>query len=335
MDAAATHDVEGQSKTSSVPNAKRALIVRLPNWVGEAVLCLPTLALLQDEGYRLHLVGKPWASDLFAGHDWPVHTRPTRISAAIAQLWRLRRQLSAADASFGLEIDTVLFTNSFSSALEARLAGLHALGYASEARGLLLTRAVSRVRQRHAADDYWRIGAALVATDAAQHRAHSNLTPSQAQIEQARSLLHTRQIGANYAVLCAFSGPSDLKGRKRWPAFPELARQLDAQGLTVILCPGPGEEAEARRNYPAAAIFPSISLGVYAALMQGAWCTIANDTGPGHLAAATGGTLVSVFGPESTDRWAPVGPQATLIHCASRWPALEEVIARLPPRRQE
>jgi heptosyltransferase-2 len=299
------------------------------------VLCLPTLALLQQVGYHLHLVGKPWASDLFAGHDWPVHPRPARMSAAIAQLWRLKRQLSAADTSFGQRINTVLFTKSHSSALEARLAGLLAVGYASELRWHLLGLAVSRARNLRAADDYWRIGAALVASDAPRHRVHLNLTPSQAQIEQARSLLRERQIGAEYAVLCAFSGASDLNGKKRWPAFPELARQLNAQGITVILCPGPGEEDEARRYYPAAEIFPSISLGVYAALMRGAWCTIANDTGPGHLAAATGGTLVSVFGPQSTDRWAPVGPRAMLIRRAAGWPALDEVMERLPARRPE
>src|SRR3990167_10125515 len=53
--------------------ARGPLIVRLCNWVGEAVLSLPTLTLLAQQGYELHLVGKRWAQSLFEGHGWQVH----------------------------------------------------------------------------------------------------------------------------------------------------------------------------------------------------------------------------------------------------------------------
>ena len=39
----------------------RPLIVRLRNWVGDVILGVPALQLLQSQGYELHLVGKGWA----------------------------------------------------------------------------------------------------------------------------------------------------------------------------------------------------------------------------------------------------------------------------------
>ena len=38
----------------------RPLIVRLPNWVGDVVMSLPTLWHLHHHGYALQLVGKRW-----------------------------------------------------------------------------------------------------------------------------------------------------------------------------------------------------------------------------------------------------------------------------------
>jgi lipopolysaccharide heptosyltransferase II len=330
MHSDATRPGEDQSSSRPARSPKGALIVRLPNWVGEAVLTLPTLVLLERAGYELHLVGKPWAAELFAGYDWRVHSRPSGTGAAIAQLRGIAKQLSAADSSFRLRTNSLLFTNSFASSLEARLAGLRAVGYACEARGFLLAQAVERANLPHAAEDYWRIGAALLSGGAPEHFILSELISAPSQIEDARLLLRARQISGRYAVLCPYSGADDAEGKKRWPGFPELARRLAEKGIAIVLCPGPGEEAAAQRDYPGAAILTSVSLGVYGALMRDAWCTIANDTGPGHLAAATGTKVVSVFGPESTERWAPVGPQAVLVRYASRWPTVGEVMARLP-----
>ncbi|MFZ2297504.1 MAG: hypothetical protein WAV91_04540, partial [Aquabacterium sp.] len=104
--------------------------------MGEAVLSLPTLNLLEQQGYELHLIGKRWAVKLFEGHGWTIHVRPAKRSAAIAQLKHLRQQLAQQHPEFTRHPNLVLFTNSFSSALEARLAGLKPIGYNREGRGL-------------------------------------------------------------------------------------------------------------------------------------------------------------------------------------------------------
>ena len=69
----------------------RPLIVRLRNWVGDVVLGVPALQLLQTHGHELQLVGKSWAAPLLAGQGWAVHTRPEGLRASARQLRRLRR----------------------------------------------------------------------------------------------------------------------------------------------------------------------------------------------------------------------------------------------------
>jgi len=68
----------------------RPLIVRLPNWVGDVIMSLPTLWHLHHRGYALQLVGKRWAATLLAGCGWPVHTLPGPLKERVRLLRRLR-----------------------------------------------------------------------------------------------------------------------------------------------------------------------------------------------------------------------------------------------------
>jgi ADP-heptose:LPS heptosyltransferase len=86
----------------------------------------------------------------------------------------------------------------------------------------------------------------------------------------------------------------------------------------VLICPGPGEEKPiAARDFPGCITLPGVGLGAYAALLRDAALVVANDTGPGHMAAAVGTPLVSVLGP--TDPAPPArqglvaGPEARLV----------------------
>ena len=69
--------------------ARRPLIVRLRNWVGDVILAVPMLQRLADAGFDLQLLGKGWASDLLAGHGWPVHTLPGTMRDRVQLLRRL------------------------------------------------------------------------------------------------------------------------------------------------------------------------------------------------------------------------------------------------------
>lgn len=301
------------------------LIVRLCNWVGETILSLPSLTLLSQQGYELHLIGKPWAVNLFAGHGWQVHVRPSERKEAVAQLKALQRELTRQAPNFKQRPNMVLFTNSFSSAMEARLAGLKPVGYNKDGRRFLLTQGFRYQRQAHAADNYWHVASQFTKKTANRPNA-LGLIPSQGQIAQARELVAAHQLDDGFIILCPFSGAADTTGKKLWQPFPELARKLAECGRQVVLCPGPDETSDAYRTYPNATILTNVDLGTYAALSQIASCTISNDTGPGHLAAAAGGRVLSVFGPGSTSHWTPVGPGVTILHPAQGWPTMQDVL---------
>src|SRR5688572_8121816 len=118
----------------------RPLIVRLRNWVGDVILGVPALKLLASHGYDLQLIGKGWAAPLLAGEGWPTQARAATWRERVAQLRALRTAARGHDPSFDQRENALVLPTSFSGALEMRLAGLRAVGYAQEARGFLLAR---------------------------------------------------------------------------------------------------------------------------------------------------------------------------------------------------
>jgi heptosyltransferase-2 len=301
--------------------SRGTLVVRLCNWVGEVVLALPTLARLANAGYALELVGKGWAPALLAGSGWPVHVRPPALLAAARQLRGLPRAPGVPPGP-----DALLLTKSFSSALEARLGGRRAAGYARDARSWLLAAAWPLPRFAHAAHAYWHLADRLLGA-AAPFPGGAPLATSAAQDATAHALLASHGLAPGaYVLLCPFSGADDRERRKVWPGFAVLGGLLETQGIAQLVCPGPGEESRVAAVLPRAISARGVDLGVYAALARAARAVIANDTGPGHLAAAAGAKLVSVYGPQSVAAWAPLGANVRLFHDPSGWPDAGRVL---------
>lgn len=154
----------------------RPLIVRLPNWVGDVIMSLPTLWHLHHRGYALQLVGKRWATTLLAGCGWPVHPLPGGLRARARLLRQLGQEARHADPGFGRRLNMLLLTNSFSSALEARLAGLNSIGYRQDGRGLLLARAVPQpAHPLHESQRFWGAAALLTAHNDGPQTGHDPL----------------------------------------------------------------------------------------------------------------------------------------------------------------
>jgi ADP-heptose:LPS heptosyltransferase len=306
------------------------LIVRLRNWVGDVTLGLPMLQRLADEGYALQLVGKGWARDLLAGHGWPVHVLPKTWWERVALLRRLRAEAEAADPGFHRRLNALCLPDSFSSALEFRLAGLRALGHAWEGRSPLLGRAVLRQRGVHELQVYWQLGDALLGR-AAPLPARIGLRLSPEHRAQAQALRQAHGIEAGCICICPFAGGTWSGADKTWPAFPEFAAQvLPGLGRSVVVCPGPGEEALAHSHFGSAKVLTGVGLGTYAALLEQAAAMVSNDTGPGHLAAAVGTPLVSVMGPSDPALWRPWGEHVQVVQAVpdgGTWPSVAQVQA--------
>lgn len=304
------------------PATGRPLVVRLRNWVGDVVLGVPMLQRLSDAGYALRLVGKGWAPDLLAGHGWPVEKLEGRRLARVAQLRRLAADGWGPQARPADRIDGLSLPFSFGSALEMRLAGLKALGYAHEGRAFLLRRAVPRVLGGHELAVYWHLGDALLGQPAPlPERVGLRIAP--AAQARADALITDLGLAPGFIVICPFAGGTFSKKDKRWPHFGEFTAQwLPRAGRPVLICPGPGEVEVARRDFPGARVVENLPLGAYAALLRRAALMVTNDTGPGHLAAAVDTPVLSVLGPTNPDQWRAWGPTVHLQQCANRseWP---------------
>ena len=125
------------------------------------------------------------------------------------------------------------------------------------------------------------------------------------------------QPGAAYAVL----QPGSRVPSMRWPVekFAEVARWLRAErGIhsVVNLSSADNEIAAAVRSAlrDCAAIPNSLGLRELIALVAGARLFVGNDSGPVHLAAATGRKTVVLYGPTNPAQWHPWETKYRALH---------------------
>jgi heptosyltransferase-2 len=306
---------------------QRPVIVRLRNWVGDVILGVPALQLLAHHGYSPQLVGKGWARALLAGTGWPVEVRPAQLGDRVAQLRMLRRAARAVDHDFDRRENAMVLPTSFSAALEMRLAGLRAVGYAQEARGWLLKRSEPITYGGHALTSYWELACRFLRIDRPPP-ASIDLRTAPADLECADALLREHRVEPGFVVICPFAGGTFEKLDKTWPHFAAFTRTLLATGRQVVACPGPGEEGIVQASHAGVTMLAGVNLGVYAGILRRCALMVSNDTGPAHLAAAVGARVLSVLGPTKPEQWAPWGPDVHVLRCWPEWPATDEVLQR-------
>lgn len=112
---------------------------------------------------------------------------------------------------------------------------------------------------------------------------------------------------------------------KRWPAerFGRLASSLEDIGLLPVVFGSSGERellegVAGHTSYGRA--LPGLSLPSSLALLREARLLVANDSGLGHLAAAEGTTVVSLFSSTNPTRYRPLGERVVVLRagCESR-----------------
>lgn len=315
------------SGLSPQSSTRRPLIVRLRNWIGDVVLSLPALQLLHDSGFDLILIGKPWAPSLLQACPFRVEVLERSASKRIAQLKNLAHECRRKDSTFDQRLNTVLFPFSFSSALEARCAGLRTLGYRYEGRRLLLKRSLALPMQIHESQRYWQLACAVVGISNVGLAPLARLTVSAEAKSQAQQKLAANSIRSPYIVIAPFSSRSGHANNDDWPGFRALASRLAKEGLRVVMCPGPNEVEMARENFTSTVCLEGVNVGTYAAILQNAAVVIANDSGPGHMAAALNVPLISIWGASPIEQWQPRGHRVQVIHRWPEWPGVDEIFS--------
>jgi len=129
---------------------------------------------------------------------------------------------------------------------------------------------------------------------------------------------------AEHAVICHVASSQP---KKEWPLahWAEFHRRASAAGYTVVFTTARGEregalmaELSKRLNLPgklpAPLILPAMAeLPLFLAVLARAGVFVSGDTGPLHFAAGLGVPTISLFGPTSPARWAPIGKKHTAL----------------------
>jgi len=283
------------------------LLVRAPNWVGDVVLSLPALRDLRAAlpGARLEVLARPWVADLYRAVAGVDAVRESR--GVVADAETLRGQFDAA----------VLLPNSFATAFTAWRAGIpERWGYATDGRGLLLTR---RARVSHAVRGrsqvyYYRAMLQGVGIPTGGPPDASLGCPEDWNRRGAALLGDGGPwIGVNPG---AFYGSAKRWRPERYAAVADiLARRT---GARVALVGGPQERPLAEAiaegmQAPVRVLSGQTSLGELVGVLSHLRLLLTNDSGPMHVAAALGIPVVAVFGSTDWTETAPFGTAARLV----------------------
>jgi heptosyltransferase-2 len=292
------------------------LLIRAPNWLGDAVMALPALAAVR--------------------RAYPASTIVVAARAGVAPLFRERTGVAANEVVLVDERGeagqlravggdaVLLLPNSFRSAWLARLAGIRERwGYRASARGWLLTRGVARPRrgQLHQVHYYRELVRGL-GIDPGDD-AIPGVTPQLSTLEKADALLVRSGVALGQRI-AGFAPGAAYGTAKRWPP-DRVARVIDAlgrSGTTSVLVGAAGDRDTGRAiesALPAGArvvnLIGRTSLGELIGVVARCAAFVSNDSGAMHVAAALGVPVTAIFGPTDERVTAPAaaGPAEVIV----------------------
>lgn len=302
------------------------ILVRGPNWLGDAVMCEPALRSLRRlfPQASITLLVKPAVAGLFQSHpgiDRIMLYEDKGRHARLTGKWRLARELRRE----GFDL-AVLFQNAFEAALITTLAGIRRrYGYATDGRSLLLSDPVAMPDRRtplHQVEYYWNMLKPFGLTGQPDHP-ELFIAPDEERSIEAR----LRQEGITVGdVVIGINPGSTYGGAKRWlpdrfaEATERLCRTLGDSGqrpaVVVIGAKGEeplGHEIVSRLTARSAVLSGATTIRELMALINRCAVLITNDTGPMHIASALDVPVVAVFGPTDWRTTSPLGKEHALL----------------------
>lgn len=297
------------------------VVVRVPNWLGDAVLALPALGALRRHFASAHFaIAVP--TGFVALFEQDTDARPDSIVALPSKPRGIREALAAGRFDLG-----VLLPNSFQSAWLMRQAGVpRRWGYAKNFRGWMLTKAPVKIPVHGVQHqtEYYRAMVRGLGIPCTEDPPRMRATPAVAASGVAK--LETSRVDLSKRV--AVLAPGAAYGQaKQW--LPDRVAQLAARlvrdrDMTCVMI-GAGHDRDAARaieswlSTHAADVLPRVvdltgrtSLAELIGVLSRADVVVSNDSGAMHVAAALDRPVVAVFGPTDERATRPVGPHEVL-----------------------
>jgi len=289
------------------------ILVRCPNWVGDAVMATPVLRCLRANYPHAHisLLLRPYVRGIFdhgPWHDDVIEILPRAEFPGTLRFMRLAARLRAERYDLG-----ILLPGAFKTAALALAGGVrNRVGYRRDLRGWTLTRAVHRpsdngkFRPTYMGDFYL----ALCETAGCEVRDRMPAVFTTEEEDQAaRTALADRGVSGDKPIiaLCpgASFGSSKLWPAERWAAVAD--RLADEQGVDVVLTGAPTETELAdqvvsrARCRVASLVGAPGGLALLKSVVKQIHMMVTVDSGSRHLAVAQQKPTVVLMGPTSPD----------------------------------
>lgn len=300
---AGSPDTESPGKAALV-RLRRVLIIKL-GAIGDVIMAIPGVHALHAEGFAVDwicgaaalpvLETFPWIRPIVADEQAILKTGGVRRARALFGLWA-----HMAGRRYDL-VATLYYDRRYRVlALPVRAKRRLHLSHTDRAFRLL--------PGRHHTDEFARI---LLG------RPDEVRPVPLAPVRAARLPVSPLPRTAQRRVILTPAGARNLMAEdalRRWPAelYVELARELLAAGIEVLLSGGPGDAwAEPLfASLPVTNLIGKLSLDQTLALFDAADLLVTHDTGPLHLAGITAISIVAVFGPTDPRTRLPQRPGA-------------------------
>jgi heptosyltransferase-2 len=311
---------------------QEAILIRLPNWVGDVCMSLPVLDMLRRLNIPFAVCARGWAKDLLAGLSLegflPMSGRLIDDVLEVRD-WRKKHPQFRRG---------LILPDSLSSALCFRLAGLKSAGWRDDGRCQLLHWPLHKPTEPlHAVQSNFSLAQQALSgwgfdaqPQGLPDRLHLPLTKQQTQ--SAHDHLNAAGLKAGEFVLIAPTATGTHKGQaKVWPQFDAFTRILQNNGVRVAMCPPKAEQADALRAVPTADLIDPLKLGGFCALTRLAKVVICNDSGVSHLCASVGAKQITLFGVTDPARTGPWAPESVNLGHLGQWPTVGAVVQRTQP----
>ena len=310
------------------------ILVRAPNWIGDAVMGTPALMDLRAAypSAKITLWARPTIAELLGGHPaidevlvYDHQARHKGVLGKLALIRALRAQV--------FEV-AILLQNAFEAAFLTFLSGVpERWGYATDGRRPFLSRAIDLPRREgrvHQVEYFQRLIGEL--TGVRTQRAPNLLIREEEEQLVDREFPHLAR-GCQEEVIGINPG-SVYGSAKRWlpERFAEVAdhliehRQQDhspERGVKCVIVGGPGEEslgltiAGHMKNQPIV-LSGKTTIRQLSVIIKRCSVFLTNDTGPMHIASAFGVPVVAIFGSTDPVHTAPYPDRSAVVSSTVR-----------------
>lgn len=298
------------------------ILIRSPNHLGDCIMALPMISEVREAypGSTVTVLTPEPLAELFQQNPAidKILKIPDKHVHGLIGVIKVKEIIAAGDFDVGY-----ILPPSFGSASAFKLAGVkERIGYIADGRRLLLSRPLpmpAPLNSEHRSYTYFNL--LRRATGLNLDYVRPKLFLNDKDMAQAATVLSDFGImTSDRMIVVAFRAVAESR---RWGIdnYTELTRRIINEfGRSVILTGGAADRSEGEKICEAVGspkvvnLAGKTSLRESAALMSMADLFVGNDSGPAHLAAATGAPVIVLSGADDPSETSPMSARKQLLY---------------------